>query len=118
MSAPAEVEEKWKWLRSNPDSEQLGILIEEAASRPELRELYPFMSLSRLRFSRTTLDPYTLDEPYVRPLESGKYTVYLGSGEEIGAMEAKEAIDEVVKRLVQPHKPAESRRAREDELPQ
>jgi hypothetical protein len=117
MNIPAEVEEKWQWLLSNPDSEELRLLIKEAASRPTLRELYPFMSLDRLRFSRTTLDPYTLDEPFVRPAEGGKYMVHLGSGEHVGIQDLKEAVDEVVARLIQPHRPAESRGARPEELP-
>lgn len=51
----------------------LALLIEEAAKRPELRQLRPYTSLISLGFSRTTGYPFTGDCPFARPVLEDVY---------------------------------------------
>lgn len=76
------------------------LLIAAAMKRPELRQLFPFTSLTRLRFSRTTGFPFTQDCPIVEPQGAGIYRVYMqGSLELLGEGTIEEALDIVVKYL-------------------
>jgi hypothetical protein len=51
-------------------------VIQAARKRPELRQLFPFTSLRRVCFSRTTGYPFTNDCPYAVPLGNGRYRAY------------------------------------------
>ena len=51
-------------------------LIEAARARPELRPLFPFTSMFRLCFSRTTGYPFTHDCPFAEPIGEGRYRAY------------------------------------------
>lgn len=75
-------------------------VINAATKRPELRQLFPYTSLTRLCFSRTTGYPFTKDCPVVEPRGNGKYLVYLPNSQEvIGEGTADEAIEMVIKHL-------------------
>ncbi len=51
-------------------------LIEAASKCPELRRLFPFTSLYRLCFSRTTGYPFTDDCPHAVPIGNGRFRAY------------------------------------------
>jgi hypothetical protein len=71
-----EVEARWaSYLERSPHPE-LSALIHEAANSPELRQLFPFTSLTRLCFSRCTGYPYTRDCPVIVPAPGGRYVVH------------------------------------------
>jgi hypothetical protein len=75
-------------------------VIKAAMKRPELRQLFPYTSLTRLCFSRTTGFPFTRDCPVLEPLGNGKYSVYMPNSQEvIGEGTAGEAIEMVIKHL-------------------
>lgn len=60
---------QWKLLLDRADPE-LRRMAARAAEEPSLWALFPYMSLSRLRFSRSTTYPYEA-MPYIRPLIAG-----------------------------------------------
>jgi len=75
-------------------------IIEAAMKRVELRQLFPYTSLTRLCFSRTTGFPFTKDCPFIEPQANGKYTVYVRNTQEaIDECTAEEAIEMVIKHL-------------------
>jgi hypothetical protein len=75
-------------------------VIKAAMKRPELRQLFPYTSLTRLCFSRTTGYPFTNDCPMIEPQENGKYRVYLPITQEvIGEGTAEEAVEMTIKHL-------------------
>jgi hypothetical protein len=51
-------------------------VIQAAKKRPELRQLFPFTSLYKLCFSRTTGYPFTNDCPHTVPIGNGRYRAY------------------------------------------
>ncbi|HZS09533.1 MAG TPA: DUF6193 family natural product biosynthesis protein [Blastocatellia bacterium] len=51
-------------------------LIEVASHHPELRQLYPFTSLTRVCFSRTTGYPFADDCPHAEPVRPGWFRAY------------------------------------------
>ncbi len=82
-------------------------VIKAAMKKPELRQLFPYTSLIRLCFSRTTGYPFTHDCPVIEPLGNGKHRVYMPISQEIiGEGTADEAVDMVVKNLPQDCGPA------------
>jgi hypothetical protein len=75
--------------------------INAAMKKPELRQLFPFTSLSTLCFSRTTGYPFfTKDCPSVASQGNGKYCVYAsGSHEVIGEGTIDEVLEIAIKHL-------------------
>lgn len=75
-------------------------LIKAARKRPELRQLFPYTSLTRLCFSRTTGYPFTKDCPVIEPQGNGKYIVYMPNSQEIiGEGTVDEVIEMAVRHL-------------------
>jgi len=75
-------------------------LIKAAMKKPELRQLFPYTSLTRLCFSRTTGYPFTHDCPIIEPQGDGRYSVYMPKSQEIiGEGTADEAVEIAVKNL-------------------
>ena len=106
------VEYQWEALlnrwtedeRRRPDADHsLPRLIATARERPQLRQLFPFTSLYRLCFSRTTGYPFTNDCPSVAPIGDGRFRVYaetsIHSDEVIGEGNLEEALDLLVANL-------------------
>lgn len=77
-------------------------LIEAAMKRPELRQLFPFTSLTALCFSRTTGYPFTKDCPSVVSQGNGKYVVHASDSREvIGEGTVDEVMEILIKNLPQ-----------------
>jgi len=75
-------------------------VIKAAMKKPELRQLFPYTSLTRLCFSRTTGYPFTHDCPVIEPKGNRRYSVYMPNSQEIiGKGTADEAVEMVVKNL-------------------
>ena len=75
-------------------------VIKEAMKKPELRRLFPYTSLNRLCFSRTTGYPFTHDCPIIEPQGNGRYRVSMPNSQKIiGEGTAGEAVEMVVKNL-------------------
>jgi len=97
----AEVEYRWQdYLDTLGDRHpRLVEIVNCAFQTPELRQLFPFISLFSLCFSRCTGYPYLTDTPSVCPLEDGKYQVFSANGEQIGTGSAKAAVKMLVDNL-------------------
>jgi hypothetical protein len=101
-----EIEHRWQeYLQSIPERiPELHAVVQAAASRPELRCLFPYTSHNVLCFSRCTGWPFTADLPFVVPLtrdpHEARYEVCLGE-QSLGLGDAEQAI-----RLVTAHLPA------------
>lgn len=103
MGQSEESERQWEWLKAHLRSERrlaLLRLVEAASLHPELRCMFPFLSLERLRFSRTTVFPYSLDLPYAKPIGENRYEVRAGDGEPVGEYPLDQAIDAIAARLI------------------
>ncbi|MFO0905999.1 MAG: DUF6193 family natural product biosynthesis protein [Pirellulales bacterium] len=94
-----EVEDRWKLYLKDIGYPELESIVAEAATRFELRQLFPFTSLNRLCFSRCTGYPYTRDTPHIEPIENGHYNVRDAYGKLIGTGDAKLAADMLVGNL-------------------
>lgn len=96
-----EVEERWRtYLETIPESiPELKNVVSAAATRPALRQLFPYTSLNRLCFSRCTGYPFTRDIPSVVPAGEDRYRVYSPTGQQLGSGGVEEALDIVVKHL-------------------
>jgi hypothetical protein len=108
-----EVEAAWTSYLARSPYPELEAFIREAATVPELRQLYPFTSLKRLCFSRCTGYPYTFDCPVIVPTRDGRYVVKprrdLGWEDETASsapVDAKEAVRLAVSALPQGAGPA------------
>ena len=64
------IEQQWAFVTAHPDSTVRGIA-ERAAEEPTLRALFPYASMSNLKFSRTTTYPYD-PMPYILTVEPGQ----------------------------------------------
>lgn len=75
-------------------------LIEAARERPELRQLFPFTSMFRLCFSRTTGYPFTCDCPFAEPIGGGRHRAYSAKHTYVvrshNGYEYREAVHEVI----------------------
>jgi hypothetical protein len=83
------VDYKWdKMLNDTRKPDYVHKMIEAAAREPRLRMLFPFLSLHSLHFSRCTGFPYTTDIPYIWPIDSKQYLVFVSQaikgGQELG----------------------------------
>lgn len=94
-----EVEDRWMHYLKNIGFPELEPIVAEAATRPRLRQLFPYTSLNRLCFSRCTGYPYTRDTPHIEPVELGRYKVRDARGKLIGTGDAKLAADMLVGNL-------------------
>jgi hypothetical protein len=96
-----EVEERWRaYLETIPESiPELQAVVSAAATRPALRQLFPYTSMNRLCFSRCTGYPFTRDIPSVVPAGGDRYRVYGPTGEQLGSGVVEEALDIVIKHL-------------------
>lgn len=75
-------------------------LIKAAMKRPELRQLFPYTSLTQLCFSRTTGYPFTNDCPVIVPQGDGRYFVCMPNSQEfIGEGTVDEVIEMAVRHL-------------------
>ena len=78
----------------------LGLIVREAAKRPELRQLRPFTSLFTLCFSRTTGYPFTRDCPHAEPTGKDLYRVTSADGSVLlDGADAVQAVDALVAAL-------------------
>jgi hypothetical protein len=78
-------------------------MVAAAAARPELRRLFPYLSLSRhLRFSRTTEWPYSEGLPslhFIDPnfvLDGPTFELHAGDGAAVAQGELVELLDRLV----------------------
>jgi hypothetical protein len=75
-------------------------LIEAARKRPELRQRFPFTSLHKLCFSRTTGYPFTNDCPHAEPVGKGRFRAYSAKHEIVNrnhdGFDYQEAVYEVI----------------------
>jgi hypothetical protein len=94
-----EVEEQWQSYINGICPPGLEPFVEAASRRPQLRRLFPYTSLNIFCFSRCTGYPFTLDTPFVRPLEKGGYEVMSLSGVALGRGDAEAAAELVVANL-------------------
>jgi hypothetical protein len=105
--ADSYVADGWERLVQSVTSEsqhsprgRLEDIVLEAANRPELRQLYPFTSLARLHFSRTTGFPFTGDCPFAMPIKSARFRVMAADGKlALGEGDAVQAADMLVANL-------------------
>ena len=114
------VEHQWEALlnrwsedqRRRPEAAHYSVpqLITAARERPELRQLFPFTSLYRLCFSRTTGYPFTYDCPSVQPIGHGRFCVYaywsIYSNKVIGEGSLEEMLDLLIANLPPNYGPA------------
>jgi hypothetical protein len=98
-----EVELRWQDYVANIGDgfPELVAFVRAASRRRELRQLFPFTSLSTFCFSRCTGYPFTRDTPYVCPRRGGGYEVFNPEGQCLGQGDAEAAV-----RLVVDHLPA------------
>jgi hypothetical protein len=92
------VEAEWKHLEVYA-AVDIRPLVSAASRHPKLRQLYPYMSLDRLSFSRVTGYPYTRDCPSAKPIILGKYRVYSTDGMVLGDGDASTALNLIVDHL-------------------
>ncbi|WP_372407526.1 DUF6193 family natural product biosynthesis protein [Streptomyces luteireticuli] len=81
-------------------------LVAAACAEPRLRQLYPWVGMWELHFSRCTEKRWTWDVPYIGPLAAGRqhagryYVAGPSRTEKVGvAATAREAVAMVVERL-------------------
>lgn len=115
--AAAEVDRQWTWLTAYAAEVGLAEVVAGARERHDLAILFPFLSVERLRFSRTTRFPYTLDAPMVEKLQPGLYRASTHEGQTLAEGPLKVVLDAVIEHLPRRGQAAEAREAREDELP-
>jgi len=96
-----EVEDRWQGYLSGIGERfrELTEIVQAAAKRPELRQLFPYTSLNMFCFSRCTGYPFTRDTPHVRQLPGGGYEVVGPDGRVLGRGNGEAAADLVVRRL-------------------
>jgi hypothetical protein len=94
-----EVDDRWQLYLTSIGYPELQPIVAEAATRPQLRQLFPFTSLNRLCFSRCTGYPYTRDTPHVEPIEDGRYNVRDARGKIVGTGDAKLTADMLIANL-------------------
>jgi hypothetical protein len=74
-------------------------LVRAAGRQPKLRQLFPYLSMKRLAFSRVTGYPYTRDCPTARPIGSGFYEVLSPTAQVLGTGDAESAAELLVAHL-------------------
>jgi hypothetical protein len=94
-----EVEDRWRLYLDHVGFPELAAIVAEAATRPELRQLFPYTSLNRSCFGRCTGYPFTRDTPHVEPAAGGVYNVLGPDGRLLGHGDAKAAADILVANL-------------------
>ncbi|MET9255787.1 DUF6193 family natural product biosynthesis protein [Streptomyces sp. NPDC003717] len=99
MSAEERVEVGWEKVRV--DGGLRPELLEAACAEPRLRQLFPWVGMGQLHFSRCTEFRWTWDIPYIMPAAGDTYFVAGPSrNESVGpAATAQQAVAMVVDRL-------------------
>jgi len=98
------VERKWHWLLAETGlAPKVSQMIAAAASRPELRRLFPYLSLDHyLHFSFTSEWPYTEGLPFLRyvdpnsVLDGPAFELRGGNAEPLERGDLQELIDHLV----------------------
>jgi hypothetical protein len=110
----------YAWNRQlNGSNPEVVRAFKEAATRPMLRQLFPFTSHSTVRFSRVTGVPYALDLPYIEALGESVYVGRIASpntftpGEVLVRGTIIEAIAAILQVLPQDLKPARNGTAKD-----
>ncbi|MBP2320403.1 hypothetical protein JOF56_000788 [Kibdelosporangium banguiense] len=67
------IEFMWQQFRAHPRHD-LGEFIDAAMTEPQLRRMYPFMSMYWMSF-RPTADEYRVPGPWVRAVGDGRFTI-------------------------------------------
>ena len=74
-----------------------GALVQAAYAEPRLRQLFPWVGMWELHFSRCTEYPLTWDIPYISPLKGGGFLVAGPSREQsVGPAESAEQAAAIV----------------------
>ena len=97
-----ETEYQWQRLLSNQRSwgpYPVMEFLEAASRRPELRQLFPYTSMTTVCFSRCTGYPFTRDTPTARPLPNGTWEVRDADGRVLGQGNVEAAGDLCVRAL-------------------
>jgi hypothetical protein len=99
QDAAARTETEWKRLRGWRYVD--GDVVRAAHAEPGLRQLFPWVGMGELHFSRCIESPWTWDVPYIRPQPGGRFRVEGPSRTEfIGEADSVEAaVAMVVDRL-------------------
>lgn len=94
------VEARWQEYLAHLPAQfpDLGPILQAAAARQELRQLFPFTSMTTFCLSRCTGYPFTTDTPSVTPLGHDDYEVRSGK-KKLGRGNAQIAIELVVRGL-------------------
>ena len=94
-----EVEYRWQSYLAAMTHPELHKLVRVAATRPQLRMLFPFTSMYNLCFSRCTGYPYSGDLPYIHPTEAGQYQVCDRSSRVLGKGNVEEVVNITIANL-------------------
>lgn len=94
----AAVNEQWAVLLSDAD-QHVRKIATLASQEPELRRLFPFASLSNVRFSRTTSYPFDFDLPFILTTPAGSYEARDGDNSPLGSGDLPGVIKLVVEAL-------------------
>jgi len=115
VDAQGIVTHQWEYLERSEQPTEVLRMILEARCRPQLRQLYPYLSLDRLHFSRVTEYPYTHDAPWLKPLGNDRYGVYDPQNRLICESTLGVALDVVIERLPPACGPAQLGAAQEED---
>ncbi|MCD0485340.1 DUF6193 family natural product biosynthesis protein [Streptacidiphilus sp. ASG 303] len=93
------IEEEWQRLLSSDRVDRE--LVQAAYAQPRLRQLFPWVGMWELHFSRCTEHPATWDVPYIAPMKGGGFLVAGPSRSEVvgPANTAEAAVAIVVEHL-------------------
>ncbi len=95
------VEAAWQDLLSGDDVDPA--LVRAAYAQPRLRQLFPWIGMWELHFSRCTEHPPTWDVPYITPRKGGGFLVAGPSrSQTVGEADTAEAAVALVARLLPP----------------
>ncbi|MET9514695.1 DUF6193 family natural product biosynthesis protein [Streptomyces sp. NPDC002994] len=72
QAAAAVVEAAWQELLGDDADYVSADLVAAAYAEPRLRELFPWVGMGELHFSRCTEERWTWDVPYIRPMAGGR----------------------------------------------
>ncbi|MFZ3497241.1 DUF6193 family natural product biosynthesis protein [Streptomyces sp. 5.8] len=64
-----------QWARLHSSDRVDGHLVRAAYAEPRLRQLFPWVGMWELHFSRCTEHPSTWDVPYIAPRQGGGFVV-------------------------------------------
>jgi hypothetical protein len=93
----SEYDKQWEFVLTHPD-ENVRRIAERASREPALRRLFPYASLSNLRFSRTDAYPYD-PLPYVLTVQDGHYEARAANNQPLGEGDLEAVIPVVVRAI-------------------